>query len=365
MSTESPPRSPEQPPRQPAPPDPTLPPSATEQSFVVPTSRGPISLLATAVRITERYALAVLLVVVVAYFSLWPKTAAIYIQPDNIRNIVGSQAVLAIIALGSIVPLVCGQFDLSVGSVAGLCSVLAASAYARFHMPLIAGIAIGILIGALIGVVNGLVVTTFGVNALITTLGTSSVVIGVENWYTNGTSIIQGIPTSLTNFGSGAWLGIPRLFYLLVLVALAVWYLLEHTPFGRYLHAVGINAEAAQLVGIRIPSLVRRSFIVSGSFAGLAGVVLLAQSGAGNPGIGANFTLTALAAAFLGATSVRPGRFNVVGTLLAIYFLATAITGLTFAGVQSFINDLFTGAALVFAVAISALLRRRGVRTRT
>jgi ribose transport system permease protein len=365
MSTESPPRPGEQPPPQPAPPDPTLPPKQSERSFVLSTSRGPVALVAGAFRITERYALAVLLVAVVAFFSLWPKTAHIYIQPDNIRNIVGSQTVLAIIALGSIVPLVCGQFDLSVGSVAGLCSVLSASMFARFHMPLVAGIAVGILAGALIGVVNGLLVTTFGVNALITTLGTSSVVIGVENWYTGGTSIIEGVPTALTTFGSKTWLGIPRLFYLLVLVAVVVWYLLEHTPFGRYLHAVGINAEAAQLVGIHIPSLVRRSFIVSGSFAGLAGVVLLAQSGAGNPGIGANFTLTALAAAFLGATSVRPGRFNVVGTLLAIYFLNTAITGLTFAGVLSFINDLFTGAALVFAVALSTLLRRRGVRAGT
>jgi ribose transport system permease protein len=365
MSTESPPRSGDHVPAQPAPPDPTLPPSADEKSFVVPARRSALGPLAFAVRITEQYALAVLLVAVVAFFSLWPKTASIYIQPDNIRNIVGSQTVLAIIALGSIVPLVCGQFDLSVGSVAGLSSVLAASAYAKYHQSLIVGILVGILVGAVIGVVNGFVVTTFGVNALITTLGTSSVVIGIENWYTGGTSIVQGIPTALTDFGSGAWLGIPRLFYLLVLVAVLVWYLLEHTPFGRYLHAVGINAEAAQLVGIRIPSLVRRSFIVSGSFAGVAGVVLLGQSGAGNPGIGANFTLTALAAAFLGATSVRPGRFNVIGTLLAIYFLATAITGLTFAGVQSFINDLFTGAALVFAVALSAMLRRRGVRART
>jgi ribose transport system permease protein len=320
--------------------------------------------LAGAVRITERYALAVLLVAVVAFFSLWPKTGSIYVNPDNVRNIVGSQTVLAIIALGSIVPLVCGQFDLSVGSVAGLASVLAASAYSNHHAPLIVGILVGVLVGAVIGIVNGVVVTTFGVNALITTLGTSSVVIGIESWYTGGTSIVQGIPTTLTDFGSGTWVGIPRLFYLLVLVALLIWYLLEHTPFGRYLHAVGINAEAAQLVGIRIPSLVRRSFIVSGSFAGVAGVVLLAQSGAGNPGIGANFTLTALAAAFLGATSVRPGRFNVIGTLLAIYFLNAAITGLTFAGVQSFINDLFTGAALVFAVALSALLRRRGVSGR-
>jgi len=309
--------------------------------------------------LAERYALAGLLVLVVAFFSLWPKTSLIYIQPDNIRNILGSQTVLAIIALGSIVPLVCGQFDLSVGSVAGLTSVLTAASYAHWHLPLVLGILVGILTGALVGAVNGLLVTRFGVNALITTLGTASVVTGIVNWYTKGLAIVQGVPDSLTQFGSKTFLGLPRTLFLLVAVALGIWYLLEQTPFGRYLHAVGGNPAAAELVGLNIPSLVRRSFVVSGAAAGLGGVVLLAQSGAGNPGVGATFTLTALAAAFLGATSIRPGRFNVVGTLLAIFFLATAITGLTFAGVQSFINDLFTGTALVLAVAISAVLRRR------
>jgi ribose transport system permease protein len=299
----------------------------------------------------------------VVFFSTWQKTGPAYSQPDNYRNILASQVVLAIIALGSIVPLVCGQFDLSVGSVAGMTSVFTAASYARWHFPLWAGILLGIGLGALVGTVNGLVVTRFGVNALITTLGSASVVTGLVNWYTNGTSIIQDIPTTLTDFGSGNWLGVPKALYLLVAVALLIWYLLEHTPFGRYLHSVGVNPESARLVGLRIPSLVLRSFVVSGAAAGLAGVMLLAESGAGNPGVGSGFTLTALAAAFLGATAVRPGRFNVLGTMLAIFFLAAAITGLTFAGAQDYINDLFTGAALVLAVAISAILGRRRAGT--
>jgi len=122
---------------------------------------------------------------------------------------------------------------------------------------------------------------------------------------------------------------------------------------------VGSNVESARLVGLAIPRIVFLSFVVSGAAAGLGGVLLVADSGAGNPSVGATFTLTALTAAFLGATSVKPGRFNVVGTLLAIFFLATAITGLTFAGVQDYINDLFTGFALILAVGISVLLGRR------
>ena len=323
------------------------------------------SLLAAVVVVLERYALLGLLILVVVVFGSWDKTADAYLTAANFRNVIGSQTVLAVIALGAIVPLVCGQFDLSVGSVAGLSSVLTASAYARWDLPLWGGVAVGILVGAVVGAVNGVVVTRFGVNALITTLGSASVVTGIVSWYTGGLSILEKIPTALTDFGSANWLGLPRTLYLLVLVALAVYYLLEHTPFGRNLQAVGVNAESARLVGLPVPGLVLRSFVVSGTAAGLAGVLLVARSGAGNPGIGSGFTLTALAAAFLGATAVRPGRFNVLGTLLAIFFLALAITGLTFAGVKDYINDLFTGLALVLAVAISTVLARRRTGTGT
>lgn len=309
--------------------------------------------------LVERYALLGLLIAVVGYFCVWSETGLAYRSIDNFQNIVGSQVVLATIALGSIVPLTCGQFDLSVGSVAGMSSVFTAAAYAEMHLPLAAGVAFGVLLGALVGALNGLLVTRFGVNALITTLGTASMTTGVVSWYSEGNSILSGIPAGLTDFGSGNLLGLPMTLFLVVLVALLTWYLLEHTPFGRYLHSIGANAESARLVGLRIPRLVLLSFVVSGAFAGLAGVVLLARSGAGNPGVGANFTLTALTAAFLGATAVRPGRFNVAGTLLAIFFLATTITGLTFAGVKDYVSDLFTGSALVLAVALSSLLGRR------
>jgi ribose transport system permease protein len=240
-------------------------------------------------------------------------------------------------------------------------SVFTAASYANWHFPMVAGVLFGVALGAAVGLVNGLVVTRFGVNALITTLGSASIVSGIVTWYSGGTSIIQGIPTSLTNFGTGNWLGVPKVVYLLVIVALLVWYLLEHTPFGRYLYSVGSNFESARLVGLNIPSLVLRSFVVSGAAAGLGGILLLASSGAGNPqaSVGNTLTLAALAAAFLGATAVHPGRFNVLGTLLAIFFLASAITGLTYAGVKDYIHDLFNGVALVLAVGISAVLNRR------
>jgi ribose transport system permease protein len=308
----------------------------------------------------ERYSLLVLLLLTIAFFGFfWSATATTFMQTANFQNIIRSQTVLAVLALGAIVPLVCGQFDLSIGSIAGMASVFTAAAYARWHVPLPAGVAIGVALGTLAGAVNGTVVTRLGVSSFIATLGSAAVLTGLVNWYTRGIAIIQGIPSQLTDFGGGNWLGIPSPFYVVVLVALLVYYLLEHTPYGRNLHAVGSNLESARLVGLAIPRIVFLSFVVSGAAAGLGGVLLVADSGAGNPSVGSVFTLTALTAAFLGATSVKPGRFNVLGTLLAIFFLATAITGLTFAGVQDYINDLFTGFALVLAVGIAVVLGRR------
>lgn len=311
------------------------------------------------VRWLERYSLLVLLIVTVAFFGTWGQTATTFMQAANFQNIVRSQTVLAVLALGAIVPLVCGQFDLSIGNIAGMASVFTAAVFARWHVSLPVGIAIGLALGTVAGVVNGAVVTRLGVSSFIATLGSAAVLTGVVNWYTHGLAIIQGIPEQLSSFGGANWLGIPSPFYVVVLVALVVYYLLEHTPYGRNLHAVGSNVESARLVGLAIPRIVFLSFVVSGAAAGLGGVLLVADSGAGNPSVGNTFTLTALTAAFLGATSVQPGRFNVLGTLLAIFFLAAAITGLTFAGVQDYINDLFTGFALVLAVGISVLLGRR------
>jgi ribose transport system permease protein len=307
----------------------------------------------------ERYALLVLLLITIAFFSVWGPTSSTFFTPDDLRNIARSQTVLAVLALGVIVPLVCGNFDLSIGNVAGMASVFTAAAYANWHVPLPLGMVIGVGLGSLVGVVNGVVVTKLGVSSLIATLGSAAVVTGIVNWYTQGLSIVRGIPHQLTDFGGGNWLGIPSPFFVVVAFALLIYYLLEHTPYGRNLQAVGSNLEAARLVGLGIPRIVFLSFVVSGAAAGLGGVLLVADSGAGNPSVGATFTLTGLTAAFLGATAVKPGRFNVLGTLLAIFFLAAAITGLTFAGVQDYVNDIFTGLALILAVAISVLLARR------
>lgn len=305
----------------------------------------------------QRYGLLVLFALSVLGFSLLlPDSFASVL---NFRNIAGNQAVLAIISLAAILPLICGHFDLSIGSVLSLTSIATASLLSKFGAPLWIAVPFGVALGALMGLINGLLVAKLGLNALITTLGTGTVITGLISLYTDGQSIITGIPAALTDVGSGVWLGLPCTLYVLGAVAWLTWYLLEHTPFGRYLHAVGGNPAAARLVGLNVDRIVVQSFVVSGALVGLAGVLQVARQGGGNPQVGMYFMMPALSAAFLGATSIHPGRFNVPGTILAVFFLATSVSGLALAGVDNWVEALFNGTALVVAVALSTVLSRR------
>jgi ribose transport system permease protein len=308
----------------------------------------------------ERYALVILFVVVMAFFSVWSKTSKTFPTAANIRNVLGNQAVIGILAMAIIIPLICGEFDFSVGSVAGISQVLCAGFLSRLGAPLVVAVGFAILIGLVVGLSNGNTVARIGVNSLIVTLGVATVLLGIVEWYSKGQSIIRGIPKNLTNVGTGNWLGIPRTVFFLAVVALGVYYLLEHTPYGRYLHSIGSNRDAARLVGLPVERLVLISFVLSGGLAGIAGVLLVARNGGASPQLGTvGDSLQALSAAFLGATAIKPGRFNVLGTILAIFFLAFTVTGLSLAGVANWINDVFNGAALFLAVLISTILGRR------
>lgn len=309
----------------------------------------------------ERYSLLGLLLLTIVVFSL--------LEPDlfptgaNFRATMASQAVLAVAALAAMIPLLAGQFDLSVGANLGLAAVVFAAAVGRFDVPLPIAIVLAIGAGAVVGLVNGVLVTRFSINSLIVTLGVVSLIRGALERYAAGQVLLEGIPQSIKNLGSvlpaNLWLGIPRIVYVMAAVALGVWYVVDHTPFGRYLSAVGSNRASAKLVGISVDWVVIGSFVVGGALAGVAGLLQVGYSGQANPAVGPNFTLPALAAAFLGASAIRPGRYNVGGTLIALYFLATAISGLNFVGLGRGIEPLFNGAALIVGVGLSSWLGRR------
>ena len=313
---------------------------------------------------TERYALVVLFIATLVFFSLWSKTSSTFPHAANIKNVLGGEAYSGILALAIMIPLVCGEFDFAVGNIAGLTQVLCAGFMARLSMAVPLAILLPIAIGAFIGLSNGNTVARIGVNSLIVTLGVSSVLLGIVQWYTNGQSISNNISPWLTNIASDTWFGLPVTVYILAIAALLVYYMLEHTPYGRYLYSIGSNRDAARLVGLRVERYVLLAFVMSGTLAGFAGILLVARSGGGNPQAGQIIdTLQALAAAYLGATAIKPGRFNVLGTMIAIYFLAFTVTGLSLAGVADWINSVFDGGALFVAVLVSTIIGRRRAGT--
>jgi ribose/xylose/arabinose/galactoside ABC-type transport system permease subunit len=306
----------------------------------------------------ERNALLALLIVVIVFFSVYPKSSAIFFTTQNASVLLGNQSVIAMLALAVILPLVTGYFDFSLGTIAASSAVLTAGLMSFHQVPLWLAILISVGFGALIGGINGLLVARLGLNSFVTTLGMATLLGGLIQWYTGGQTILTGIDPALPHFGGSTWLGIPRVVFVVAVAALLLWYLLAQTPFGRSLYAIGSNPRSAKLVGVRVTGSVWTTFVLAGAIAGIVGVMQLARTGSATADTGTNLLFPALAAAFLGATAVVPGFFNVVGTIIGVLFVAVSVSGLTLSGASAWVSPVFNGAALLVAVGLSHYLGR-------
>lgn len=308
-------------------------------------------------RILGQYGLAVVLLAVLLLFSLLrPDT---FLTESNLRMIASTNAVLALLALAAIAPLVCGQFDLSIGFTLSISQALVIGLVVHQGLDPAIAMLLALATGLLIGVLNGLLVAYGGLNAFITTLATGILVQGITQWYTKGESLFGQVPAWFLALGRQDIGPLPApLVYVLAIAAL-LWLAYEHTAWGRRNLAIGGNAQAARFCGIDVPRLTLGSFALAGFLAALAGVLSASILGSANPNIGANYLLSAFAAVFLGATCIRPGRFNAPGTLLAVYTLAVGIAGLQQLGADFYVEQLFNGAALLLALGLSHWSARR------
>jgi len=329
-------------------------PPQTTETVSIPAKRTPAGL-----RILEAWAMPLLTVLVIVFFSLNPASSTAFPSINNINVILGSIAVVALVAIAALFPLISGYFDFSLGAVAVMSQVLCAGLMAKAGLPLWAAIIIPIIIGGLVGVVNGFFVTKLGMSPFVTTLAMSMLISGLMIWYTDGQTIVSGIDRSIFDFGSSRWLGLPAVFFVTVAVAIVTWYFFTHTPFGRSLYAIGSSATAAKLVGIPVTKNVWWSFIIAGTIAGGAGILQLARQGSATASDGGVLLFQALAAVFLGATAIRPGFFNVLGTIIGAMFVSISVSGLTLSGASGWASNVFNGAALLVAVALSTYLGRR------
>ena len=290
-------------------------------------------------------------------FSAWvPDT---FLSTDTWRALITSQAVTAMLAVGFVVALSAGAFDLSFGSTLGFGAIFVAWLLAGHGVPIVPAVLLSVLAGALIGLVNGLLVVKARIDSFIATLGMSSVLLALISWVSSSQQIL-GLSNSFQKLGTARILGLGLPVYLMLAVSTAIWYILERTPAGRHVYATGGNAEAARLAGVQTSMVVVLALMCCGAVAAFSGLLVSSSLGVGDPTIGPAYLLPAFSAAFLGSTQLRGGRFNVWGTVMAVYVLATGVKGLQLAGAPIWIPDLFNGAALLLAVGLAKYQRTAG-----
>lgn len=286
----------------------------------------------------------------VILFSIWiPGT---FLTTSTLTTLLSEQAITAIVAIALVLPFAAGAFDLSFAYNVGFGAIMAASLLGNHHFPIWATIVVVLAACGAVGAVNGFFATVIGINPVIVTLAVGSCLTAGVNWISGGNEVI-GLSSSFVSIANGKLLGIALPVYYLAVIALVVWYVLEHTPLGRYFYAVGGNVDAARLAGVRTGLIVFISLTVVGFASGFAGVLVTSQVGAGDPSVGPAYLLPGLAGVFLGSTQVQPGRFNVWGTVISVYVLAIGVKGLQLAGAPFWLPDMFNGLALLVAVGIS------------
>ncbi len=274
-----------------------------------------------------------------------------------VTGMLTSQALILLLALVATVVLRSGGFDLSIAQTM-VASAAITIVLSKAGVPLLVSMLAALALGALVGLVNALLVVKVGVDSFVTTLGSYSALAGLC-YFVTGSSIVSGAPAELIAVVRSPILGIPAATWFAWLLAIALWYVYEKTPLGRYLLFIGGNPAAARLAGIRVDRIRIGAYLASGLLASLVGFVFLGWFGAVDPGVGAQFMLQPLAAAFLGTTAVVLGRFNAFGTVIAVYLLVVGITGLQVLGAQTWVTNVFYGVALVVAVTAAKIADRR------
>lgn len=293
-----------------------------------------------------------ILVALFVLFSLWvPDT---FLTASTWRSILDGQALTAIAAVGLMIPVAAGAFDLSVGAQIGFTSIVVSWLLADAGVTPLVAVALTIVVGLVTGLGTALLVAVWGIDSFIATLGVSSVLLALTNWLSGGAQILN-LPTAFSDFSTRRIGGVTAPVVVMLVVAVIVWYVLENTPIGRRLYATGGNLAAARLSGVRTRLVVGGALVTGGVIAAVVGVLLSSRLGTGDPTSGPSFLLPAFSAVFLGATQFRAGRFNVWGTVVSVYVLAVGVKGLQLAGAPVWIPDLFNGFALIVAVGLAKI----------
>jgi len=311
--------------------------------------------MTTASRLASYGTLLGLVLLITLFTVLDPR--GIFLTTGNLTNILEQIAVLAMVAAVQTVVMVVGDFDLSVGALASLVGVVTAQLLVggtSVPVAILAGLGVGILAGAL----NGVLVAYVGLSAFIATLATMTSFSGLALLVSNGATVF-GLPEGFVGIGQGRLGPVPLPVIIAVVLGLVVWFTLSRTVLGRQWYAVGGNPEAARLSGVNNRLVRFGAFLVSGFGAALAGVVLTARLASGHPSAGDPMMLMSIAAVFLGMTLSRAGQPGIGGTAVGLGIVGVLNNGLDLLQVNSYVQQVLTGAIIVAAVSLSHVSRRR------
>jgi ribose transport system permease protein len=269
------------------------------------------------VRLLPVYGLPILMVLLIILFSvLLPDTFPTML---DLRSIISDKAIIAILSLAAMIPMV----------------------------------------SAVIGLLNGILVEVARIDSFIATLGTGTVLYAIALWHTGGQQVVGMLPNGFLDLNATHIFGLPITGFYVLALAFVMWFVLEHLPIGRYLYAIGANPKAAALNGIPVQRYTIAAFVASGVLTGIAGVLLASKLRIGQASVGLEYLLPALVGAFLGSTTIKPGRVNVWGTMVGIAILAIGIAGIQQFGGSFWVEPMFNGVTLLIAIGIAGYAQRR------
>lgn len=308
-------------------------------------------------RLAPVYGLVILMFGLIILFSiLLPDT---FPTKLNVRAILSDKAIIALLSLAAMIPMVAGRIDLTVGYGIVLWHILAISLQTMFGMPWPIAVLIVVALGGIVGLLNGFLVEVAKIDSFIATLGTGTVLYSLALWHTGGRQMVGVLPDGFYALSTTFLFGLPITAYYVVAITFALWIILEYTPVGRYLYAIGANQRAAELNGIPTRKFVVGAFVTSGLLTALTGVLLAAKLRIGQASVGLEFLLPALVGAFLGSTTIKPGRVNVWGTIVGVMILAVGISGIQQFGGSFWVEPMFNGTTLLIAIGIAGYAQRK------
>lgn len=278
-----------------------------------------------------------------------------FLKTDTILNIITQGTYGVIVGFGMVLAITSGGFDLSVDAVVGLTSVFLSLLIPNIGIP--SAIILSILISFFVGFLNGLIITKFGVNPLITTLSMATIIRGASLLIAKG----RQIPISVEKFtviGTGKLIGVPNPIWIMLVLFILFFLLLNQTPYGRHICAIGSNESAARISGLNVTFVKIMVYILVSFTASINGVIRTSQAMIGIPSMAPGFTLLVITITILGGTSLSGGKGNLIGAVFAGIFISMIYYGLNLIGVQYFYQLLSVGLVLLFALFVDGLRKR-------